>query len=311
LERLEQFWTSVERRHAWTGWPAWTGLPNQLSYWAMIASGIPGFFTPNVAAFCGARTPLGADQAGFYSTAPLRETLLRLVDFKCMGDLGPRLTVGAANVGTSRMCYFDSREMPIRVEHIMASGALPPAFPAVCIDGERYWDGGILSNTPTEVIFDDNPRRSSLIFAVHLWNPTGPVPETIWDVLNRHKDVQYSSRIVSHIERQQQTHRLRHVINQLLQHVPEEARANNAVRELASYSCTSRMHVVQLLAPRLDAESHIKDVDFSPSGIQMRRAAGYNAAKRALEQAAWQEEFDPLEGVVLLEPKMDVPVQTG
>jgi NTE family protein len=205
------------------------------------------------------------------------------------------------------MCYFDSREMPIRVEHIMASGALPPAFPAVCIDGEHYWDGGILSNTPTEVIFDDNPRKSSLIFAVHLWNPTGAVPSTIWDVLNRQKDVQYSSRIASHITKQQQTHRLRHVINQLMAHVPEEARASDAVRELASYGCATQMQVVQLLAPRLDAESHIKDVDFSPAGIQMRRAAGYAAATRALEQAPWQQEFDPLEGVILHEPKMDGP----
>jgi NTE family protein len=307
LERLEQFWASVEQRHPWTSWPVWTGFPDQLSYWATIGSGIPGFFAPNLAAFCGARTPLGVDQAGFYSTAPLRETLLRLVDFNCMAELGPRLTVGAANVRTSRMCYFDSREMPIRAEHIMASGALPPAFPAVCIDGEHYWDGGILSNTPTEVIFDDNPRRSSLIFAVHLWNPTGSVPSTIWDVLNRQKDVQYSSRIASHITKQQQTHRLRHVINQLMAHVPEEARASDAVRELASYGCATQMHVVQLLAPRLDAESHIKDVDFSPSGIQMRRAAGYAAATRALEQAPWQQEFDPLEGVILHEPKMDVP----
>ena len=140
LDRLEQFWASVERRHPWTSWPAWTGFSDQLSYWATIASGIPGFFAPNLAAFGGTHTPLGVDSAGFYSTTPLRETLLRLVDFQCMAELGPRLTVGAANVRTSHMCYFDSRELPIRVEHIMASGALPPAFPAVCIDGDHYWD---------------------------------------------------------------------------------------------------------------------------------------------------------------------------
>jgi NTE family protein len=117
------------------------------------------------------------------------------------------------------MHYFDSRNCAITTEHIMASGALPPAFPAVRED-EFYWDGGILSNTPTEVIFDDCPRRNSLIFAVHLWNPTGLEPRSIWEVLHRQKDIQYSSRIASHITRQQQTHRLRHVVSQLLRYIP-------------------------------------------------------------------------------------------
>ena len=97
----------------------------------------------------------------------------------------------------------------------MASGALPPAFPAVRIDGELYWDGGILSNTPVEAVFDDIPRRNSLVFAVHIWNPHGPEPETIWEVMNRQKDMQYSSRAASHITRQRQLHRLRHVIAEL------------------------------------------------------------------------------------------------
>ena len=118
------------------------------------------------------------------------------------------------------MHYFDSRMSEIAAEHIMASGALPPAFPAIRIDGEYFWDGGILSNTPTEVIFDDYPRRNSLIFAVHLWNPTGPEPQSMWEVLNRQKDIQYSSRIASHISRQQQAHRLRHVVSQLVRYLP-------------------------------------------------------------------------------------------
>ena len=302
LTRLIQFWKRMERRHPWTDWPAWTGLPDQLSYWAAIANGIPGFFVPHVPAFCGAQICLGADRAGFYSTAPLRETLHGLIDFHKLNQDGPRLTVGAANVRTSMMRYFDSRDMPIGVEHIMASGALPPAFPAVCIEGEHYWDGGILSNTPTEVIFDDNPRRSSLIFAVHLWNPTGPVPTNIWEVLNRHKDVQYSSRIANHIGRLQQAHRLRHVINQLTHYISDDLRTRNPVQELASYGCQTQMHVVRLLAPRLDAESHTKDIDFSPSGIRMRQEAGYTAAMQALAQAPWLREVDPLEGVVLHEP---------
>src|SRR5258707_7513695 len=146
------------------------------------------------------------------STAPLEKTLTDLVDFALIERCTPRLTVGAAHVRTSEMRYFDSRESAITVEHVMASGALPPAFPAVRVDGELYWDGGILSNTPTEAIFDDDPRRNSLIFAVHMWNPAGPEPGTIWEVLHRQKDVQYSSRIANHIMRQREAHRLRHVV---------------------------------------------------------------------------------------------------
>jgi NTE family protein len=184
----------------------------------------------------------------------------------------------------------------------MASGALPPAFPAVRIDGELYWDGGILSNTPTEAIFDDHPRRSSLVFAVHMWNPDGAEPETMWEVLHRQKDIQYSSRVASHIARQKQTHRLRHVIKELIEHIPEAERNSAAVRELAAYGCLTRMHVVRLLAPRLDDEDHTKDVDFSPSGICRRWEAGYAGARQALDAAPWQGEFDPLEGVILHEP---------
>ena len=200
------------------------------------------------------------------------------------------------------MCYFDSRDHELSVSHIMASGALPPAFPAVRIDGELYWDGGILSNTPTEAVFDDSPRQDSLIFAVHLWNPVGAEPTTMAEVLNRHKDVQYSSRMANQIVRQQQTHRLRHVINQLAARLPESERNNEAVRELISYGCQTRMHVVQLLVPQLDRETHTKDVDFSPRGIMARWNAGYAHTKAVLERSPWEGKFDSLSGVVVHNP---------
>src|SRR5690348_5355434 len=173
--------------------------------------------------------PLGADRAGYYSTAPLERTLLDLVDFSVLNRGRPRLTVGAAHVRTSRTRYFDSRDGEIGVKHIRASGALPPAFPAVRIDGELYWDGGILSNTPTEAIFDDNPRRNSLIFAVHVWNPMGAEPETSWEVIHRQKDIQYSSRVASHIAKQRQVHKLRHVVSELVKFIPEGERNNPVV----------------------------------------------------------------------------------
>ncbi|MGL3111102.1 MULTISPECIES: patatin-like phospholipase family protein [unclassified Bradyrhizobium] len=305
LARLREFWKRMEQNPIWNLRTAFPGFNEKLTYWSTVTNGIPGFFRPNPLAHAGDSFPLGADHAGFYSTAPLEKTLLELVDFSLVNRCSPRLTVGAAHVRTSQMRYFDSRDGDLTVKHVMASGALPPAFPAVRIDGELYWDGGILSNTPTEAVFDDNPRKDSLIFAVHLWNPVGAEPTTMAEVLNRHKDVQYSSRIASQIARQQQAHRLRHVINQLAARLPERERSDPAVRELTSHGCPTRMHVVRLLAPQLDRESHTKDIDFSPSGIMQRWDAGYAHTRSVLARKPWIGEFDPLAGVVLHE-HMDV-----
>jgi NTE family protein len=185
------------------------------------------------------------------------------------------------------------------------SGALPPAFPAVRVDGELYWDGGVLSNTPLEAIFDDNPRRSALIFSVHVWNPAGPEPTTIGQVLTRQKDVQFASRSQNQIMRQKQLHKLRRVITELVNHIPEHDRNNNAVRELAGYGCVAQMHVVSLQAPMIDREDHMKDIDFSGASIRSRWEAGYEHTRRAIEQAPWEEPTDPLEGVVLHQLSID------
>ena len=300
LHRLDEFWRRMRRKEFW-GLSTWPGLSDTTAYWSTLLGGIPGFFEPNPLAFLGAHYPLGKDKAGFYSTAPLEKTLTDLVDFALVKRCMPRLTVGAAHVRSSQMRYFDSRETAISARHVMASGALPPAFPAVRIDGELYWDGGILSNTPTEPIFDDNPRRNCLVFAVHMWNPMGAEPETIWEVLHRQKDIQYSSRVANHIAKQRQVHKLRHVVSELVKFIPEEKRNHPVVEDLAEYGCRTQMHVVQLLAPRLDNENHTKDIDFSPSGIRSRWDAGYAHTMRALERRAWEDECDPLEGVILHE----------
>src|SRR6516165_3965201 len=134
LDRLEEFWRRMCRKDFGTPW-SWRGMSDSASYWSILLGGIPGFFEPNPFAFVGAHYPLGQDKAGFYSTAPLEKTLTELVDFKLIQRCMPRLTVGAAHVRTSEMRYFDSRETAITVRHVMASGALPPAFPAVRIDG--------------------------------------------------------------------------------------------------------------------------------------------------------------------------------
>ena len=308
LPKLREFWKRMEQNPIWNLRTAILEFNERLSYWSTVTHGIPGFFRPNALAHAGDSYPLGADRAGYYSTAPLERTLAELVDINLLNGCAPRLTVGAAHVRSSQMRYFDSQHCELGIKHIMASGALPPAFPAVRIDGELYWDGGILSNTPTEVVFDDNPRKDSLIFAVHLWNPAGAEPTTMAEVLNRHKDVQYSSRIMSHIARQQQAHRLRHIINQLGARLSESERNEPAVRELLGYGCQTRMHVVRLLAPQLDRETHTKDIDFSPKGIMQRWDAGYVHTKAVLGRAPWVGEFDPLSGVILHEQMELMPL---
>jgi NTE family protein len=300
IARLRAFWKRVEHgRFLGSPLPNWfaAAARNMMA----ITSGVPAFFRPNPAAFMNSHASLGAENAGYYSVAPLNETLADLVDFGAINNGPMRLTVGASNVQTSEMTYFDSRDQALDLRHVMASGALPPAFPAVRIDGQLYWDGGILSNTPVEVVFDDNPRKNAMVFAVHLWNPHGPEPETIWEVMNRQKDVQYSSRAASHIKRQRQLHKLRHIIAEMAALVPDTALADLKQRGLTGYGCTTRMHVIRLLAPALDYEDHAKDVDFSPDGIRQRWEAGYRHTNETLAKAPWRGEVDPSEGFVLHE----------
>ena len=307
LPKLREFWKRMEQRPIWSFAETFSGLSEELSCWCTVTNGIPGFFKPNPLAYAGANFPLGSERVGYYSTEPLEHTLSELVDFDLVNRCAPRLTVGAAHVRTSQMRYFDSRDCELGVKHIMASGAFPPAFPAIRVDGELYWDGGILSNTPTEAVFDDNPRKNSLIFSVHMWNPLGAEPTTLAEVLNRQKDVQYSSRIASHIARQEQAHRLRHVINELAARIPEAERNSEAVRELAGYGCSTQMHVVLLQAPQLERENYTKDIDFSPAAIRQRWDAGYAHTRAVLDRAPWVGEFDPLSGVILHEQTEMLP----
>ncbi len=263
-----------------------------------VTCGIPAFFTPNPAALFGTQAHVGVEAASYYSTAPLRDTLSSLVDFDCLGQRKTRLTVGAVNARSGEMRYFDSRDEKLAVEHVMASCALPPAFPAVRIDGEPYWDGGIYSNTPIEAVLDDRPRRDSVIFAVNVWQPHGPEPESIWQVMGRQKDIQYASRADSHIARQKQIHRLRHVIRELQRQIPANRQSDPEVKELVSWGCGTTMHVLRLLAPRLDGEDHTKDIDFTGAGVRARWHAGYADTLAMIERAPWETAADPIEGVI-------------
>ena len=298
IERLNAFWHNVEQPTSLAGPMDWLGMGNMVANMTTVMRGIPAFFEPSLAALRGTRANVGVEKASYYSTEPLRQTLGELVDFPSLQGGPMRLTVGAVNACSGAMRYFDSRNEALCVEHVMASGALPPAFPAVRIDGEPYWDGGIYSNTPIEAVLDDKPRRDSLIFAVNVWHQTAPEPESIWQVMGRTKDIQFASRADSHIARQKQIHRLRHVIRELTRQLPAVKQADPVVKELSSWGCGTTIHVAHLLAPRLEGEDHTKDIDFSPGGVKARREAGYVDTMKMVERSPWREPSDPIEGVV-------------
>lgn len=301
LARLTEFWDRMRYSPFIAAMGMMPGFGSAAASALVSLGGVPGFFAPNPFGAWSDLFPTDPEKVGYYVTDALERTLADLINLEELNRCTTRLTVGAANVQTGAMRYFDSRDAALSLRHVMASGALPPAFPAVRIDGQLYWDGGILSNTPVEAVFDDNPRRSGLVFAVHIWNPSGSEPDGISRVLARLKDLQYASRATAHIARQKQIHRLRHVIAELIDMLPAEARESDEGRKLAAYGCLTRMHVVRLLAPPIAGEDHSKDIDFSPSGIRHRWDAGYADTMRVLEQTPWRHEFDPMEGFILHE----------
>jgi NTE family protein len=308
LERLRAFWDMVAHK----GLPAlWPGLPGLPTFWTTLSAinqGLPGFFAPNHRAWLSPHLALGEETSGYYETSRLRDTLAGLVDGHLLTTCSPRLTVGAVNVKTGRMRYFDSRDEPLDLRHILASGALPPAFPAVRIGDELFWDGGIYSNTPVEAVFDDNPRRDSLVFAVQLWRPDGDAPQSMWQVSGRQKDIQFSSRVDSHVQRQAQIHQLRHVVRELTRLLPASALAQPDLRDMAGYGCGTVMHLMRLVAPRLVDEDHTKDMDFNVARIQQRWQAGLNDARRTLARQAWLEPVGPMDGLVVHDLSTDTPI---
>jgi len=295
LERLHEFWRGIEQALP----PVWQPLNGAVAHWATIVGGVNGLFRPRAPFLM--NTAVGIERASYYDNSPLRETLGALVHPEVLAQRKPRLTVGAVKVARGEMRYFDSRHMELTLDHVMASGALPPAFGAVRIHGEAYWDGGVYSNTPLEVIFEDDPRRDSLVFAANVWQPVGPEPASLWEVLGRQKDIQYASRADSNIAQQKKIHHMRRVIRELVKSLPPEKQAEPDCRELAAWGCHTTMHVVRLLAPALASEDYWKDIDFSAEGIRARWQAGLDDARRMIERAPWQAPVDPMEGVVLHE----------
>ena len=299
LPRLREFWARVAGSAALSAQFDPFALGDAWSKAQIMLNGISGFFATNPLAWLGVNASVGAAKASFYTTAPLRETLDALVDFEHLAKAGPRFTVGAVNALNGDMRYFDSRDDHLAVEHVMASGALPPAFPAVFIDGAPYWDGGIHSNTPIEVVMEDDKRRDSVIFAAQVWQREGAAGDSINEVMDRMKNIQYASRSDTHIAREQKIHHLRHVIRALGQALADTTKDSAEVAELMRYGCGTVMHVLPLRAPPRDGEDHTKDIDFTPEGIEARWSAGYALTRQRIEAAPWTAPFDPDMGVIV------------
>jgi NTE family protein len=297
LTRLREFWHRLQRK---TERPSsWFGLDRFASSLTTLTSGVPGMFSPNLAAMWGIEANVGAERASFYATEELKTTLRDLVDFEHLNSGGTRLTVGAVSTRTGQMHYFDSRDAAISPEQVMASSALPPAFPAVRIGDDVFWDGGVYSNTPIEVVFDDNPRRSSVVFAAQLWRGVGPEPASIRQVLSRYQDIQYASRHQSHVARQEQIHHLRHVVRELVNLLPKAQRNSPEVKALAQYGCGTTIHILQMTAPRMNDGDLMKEMDFSKKGIEERWLAGLAQARQVLARRAWEIDVSPTVGVVV------------
>jgi NTE family protein len=214
--------------------------------------------------------------------------LERLVDFDRINDpRNTRLSVGAVNVRTSRFSYFDSVEMAIRPEHVMASGALPPGFPPVEIDGEHYWDGGLVSNTPLQHVMDYIPRRSRLTFQVDVFQGYGQLPRDLEEVAEREKDIRYSSRTRVSTDAFREKHEMRHAINELHKLLPEDLAKTAQAERLYHFGCVTEMDVAQLIYRPLGPQGAANDYEFSRGTMNARWEQGISDAGVTLCAAPW------------------------
>lgn len=294
LPALRRFWDGVTRPAFTPPLPAspWTALWQQgLQTWQTLTSGVPGFFRPRGPQSwdVNRRAPLG--ELGFYDTSPLAATLRELVDFDRIAAAETRLTLCAVNVRSGELALFDNRDGRTRIgpEHVMASGALPPGFAPVVIDGEAYWDGGIYSNTPLDVVLDDSERRDTLCFMVDLWDASEAAPATMAQALTRYKDIQYASRICEHLDDHERMQNLRRALRLVGRKLGPKVAADPAVKQLLAMGCDSRIDVVHLVMQALPGEDSWRDIDFSDSRLRARWAAGLSDGRAMLARAPWRE----------------------
>jgi NTE family protein len=270
VKRLKEFWEMVSAPVPWK--PIANDEHNRELFnstsAALIATfGVPGFFTPRIPP--APLWPPGHPEAqSYYDTAPLKRTLERLVDFDRINDVKTRLSVGAVGVTSGNFKYFDNVEFrklgkTIGPEHIMASGALPPGFPSVVIDGEHYWDGGIASNTPLDYVLDAELDRDLLIFQVDLFSARGDLPTSLLDAAEREKDIRYSSRTRMNTDKNKQVRNTRKALRELIGKLPDDLKNDPSVDILSKAARENTVTVVHLIYRSKNYEASSKDYDFS------------------------------------------------
>jgi NTE family protein len=287
VERLRAFWEGITAPSAF--WPVWfygtADHRRRTSALNALMFGQPGFFSPRLA--------IGNSCTSYYDTRALRNTLERLVDFDRINAREIRFSVEAVNVRTGNFAYFDNAKMAIRPEHVMASAALPPGFPAVEIDGEYYWDGGLVSNTPLRYVLEGIPRRSRLTFQVDLFPARGPLPADLEEVNEREKDIRYSSRTRAMTDLFRLIHDVRHNINDLWDMLPEELRNTREAKYLYEFGCVTTMDIVELIYRPTDPQGHSKDYEFSRTTMRARWGQGLSDARTTLVASPWLAPMPP------------------
>ncbi|MBR8207217.1 MULTISPECIES: patatin-like phospholipase family protein [Burkholderia] len=294
VERLREFWETICQPAFFPAIPAafefalFNSIDQVRTFFtasqaaSAMMQGQQGFFVPRFPP----PLPGVADhpqKISWYDTSALRTTLLKLCDFDRINSGETRVSVGAVNVGTGNFVYFDNSRIRLAPEHFMASGALPPAFPPVEIDGEYYWDGGVVSNTPLMEVLRARPRSDTLAFQVDLWSARGPLPRTMADVAERTKDVQYSSRTRFVTDTLQREQRYRNVLRHVLEQVPEEQRKNDPwCVEAEEMSSGKKYNIQHLIYQQKAYEHHYKDYQFGLSTMRDHWSAGLDDIRKTL-----------------------------
>lgn len=255
-----------------------------------------GFFAPRLenAWF----SPRGARSAtAFYDSTPLRDTLLRVVDFDVLNNGDVRYAAGTVNVATGNFAYFDSTKTTIRPEHVMASGALPPALPMVPIGTDQFWDGGLVSNTPLQHIVDNPIGDHVLVFQVDLFSARGPLPRDMPDVLGRLKDIQYSSRTRLVTDYYQRLFEQDRILKRLLDRLPDDQLGAEEKAEKARLAHMSAFTIIQLIYQQAAYEGQAKDYEFSAASMREHWDSGYRDTQRTLEHKEWLKVYDADDGI--------------
>lgn len=291
LPRLRTFWERVTERRVWCYTPdadVFRKAYNTASAWVTLLRGQPGFFKPR---FPGPWMSLGgaATATSYYDNGPLLETLEELVDFSMINERTVRFSVGAVNVLSGNFMYFDNAKEVIGPEHIMASGALPPALPMVKIGTDHFWDGGIVSNTPLQPLLEEDENVNTLIFQVDLFSARGNLPRDILDVMARQKDIVYSSRTRYNTDVYRRIHAWKTRLGEALKKVPPKALTDEEQALKAELANLPVFTILHLIYQQKAYESHAKDYEFSGSSMREHWQSGYDDTVRTLKRRDWLE----------------------